>query len=318
VQPTVAVIIAAHNASETIERAIRSALGEPEVAEVLVVDDASTDDTAQVARSLDDGSGRLKVVPMPENGGPSKARNRAIEESTAPWIAVLDSDDFFLPGRIAGMLKHSDGVDLVADDLWQVSETDLDGPRRSLLGTPLVGPRSVGFVDFVTSNVTTRNRYRGELGFIKPLMRRSFLEKHSLGYKEHMRLGEDYELYARALAHGAHLSLLPAQGYISVVRAGSLSGRHTETDLLNLRDANDGISLIPGLGIEQKAALKKHYASIDCRLQWRMLILAVKKRDAVAALACFHRPHPVPLVLAGKLIEQAYLRATRNVRNASR
>ncbi|RUY70024.1 glycosyltransferase, partial [Mesorhizobium sp. M7A.F.Ca.CA.001.13.1.1] len=58
----VCVIIAAKNAAATIAVAIASALREPEVAEVVVVDDASTDDTAGVARSADDGSGRLSVM----------------------------------------------------------------------------------------------------------------------------------------------------------------------------------------------------------------------------------------------------------------
>ena len=61
-QPRVCVIIAARNAARTIPAAIASALREPEVAEVVVVDDASTDDTAQVARAADDGSGRLSVM----------------------------------------------------------------------------------------------------------------------------------------------------------------------------------------------------------------------------------------------------------------
>lgn len=73
------------------------------------------------------------------------------------------------------------------------------------------------------------------MGFIKPLMRRSLLDKNGITYQEVMRLGEDYELYTRALAHGARLVVAPAQGYISV-RAGSLSARHSENDLMHLRD----------------------------------------------------------------------------------
>ena len=69
------------------------------------VDDASTDGTADAARAAGDGSGRLKVLTQPLNAGTSAARNRGIAESTAPWIGVLDSDDFFLPGRLAGEMQ---------------------------------------------------------------------------------------------------------------------------------------------------------------------------------------------------------------------
>src|SRR5262245_1201511 len=97
----VAVIVAAHNAQGTIHQAVRSALEQEHVCEVIVVDDASRDGTAAEARLADDGSGRLAVIPLSENGGPSRARNIALVRSAAPYICVLDSDDYFLPGRIA-------------------------------------------------------------------------------------------------------------------------------------------------------------------------------------------------------------------------
>src|SRR5688572_15861806 len=95
----VCVIIAARNAARTIPAAIASALREPEVAEVVVVDDASTDDTAKVAQAVDDGSGRLCVIRFDVNQGPSFARNAAIARSKSPFISILDADDFFLTGR---------------------------------------------------------------------------------------------------------------------------------------------------------------------------------------------------------------------------
>jgi succinoglycan biosynthesis protein ExoU len=158
----------------------------------------------------------------------------------------------------------------------------------------------------VLSNVTGE-RQRAELGFIKPLMRRQFLEAHHIRYREHMRLGEDFELYARALALGARLLLVPAQGYVSVMRPGSLSGRHTEQDLLHLRDCGDPLAALP-LGAADRDALRQHYLSVDCRLQWRLLILAVKKRDPRAALAAFLRPWPVPRYLLRQLASQCFLR----------
>ena len=78
-RPGVCVIIAARNAARTIPAAIASALREAEVAEVVVVDDASTDDTRDVALAADDGSGRLAVIRFDVNRGPSSARNAAIQ-----------------------------------------------------------------------------------------------------------------------------------------------------------------------------------------------------------------------------------------------
>lgn len=305
---TVTVIIAAYNASDTIKRAVRSALGQAEVLEVIVVDDASTDKTASIARDSDDGSGRLKVLIQDKNAGPSAARNRAVRESGAPWISILDADDYFLPERLAGLLNYAESADLIADDMYQVQEDNIDGPRRNLLTDDFSPPCRVTLQQFVLSNVTRRGRSRGELGFIKPIMRRSFLQEHDITYRENMRLGEDYELYSRALAHGARMILLPAQGYISVVRPNSLSGSHSEHDLLQLRECDEGLMAISGLSDKDRAALQAHYASIDCRLQWRNLILAVKQKDMKAAMECFRRPWPVAPYLLQRLLEQAYVR----------
>ncbi len=306
---SICVIIAAYNAAGAVARAVASALAEPEVSEVIVVDDLSPDNTAQAAQSADDGSGRLKILQQQKNGGPAAARNEAIKASASAWLAVLDADDFFVPGRMKNLLAHAADADFIADDMWQVQENDITGPRKNLLGKTLPQPKTISFAEFVSSNVTRPGKNRAELGFIKPLMRRAFLDAHAIHYREHMRLGEDFELYARALANGARLLILPTQGYVSVVRAGSLSGKHTETDLLHLRDCDRELMQTPNLTQADQQALRRHYLSIDCRLQWRMLILAVKKRNSRAALAAFLHPFPVPIYLFKQLALQAYLRS---------
>lgn len=310
-QPSVTIIIAAYNAEATIARAVRAALAEPEAAEVVVVDDASSDATISAAQAADDSSGRLKILQQHPNAGPAAARNMAIAASTAPWITVLDSDDFMLPGRLAGLLAHADEADLIADDMWQVPEADVDGPRRALIGNRLTLPRTVSLSEFVLSNVTDHGRERAELGFIKPLMRRSFLQQHEIAYQPGMRLGEDYELYTRALAHGARLLLLPAQGYVSVVRANSLSSRHSEHDLQNLRDCDEQLAAIASLTDSDRKALRAHYLSVDARLQWRLMINAVKAKNPLAALKCLLRPWPVPAFVLGQLWQQFKIRVLK-------
>jgi len=311
----VCIIIAAYNAEATIARAIASALAQPEVSEIIVVDDCSGDNTIAMAKSADDGTGRLKILTQPKNSGPSAARNHAIDESSSDWISILDADDFFLPGRIKTLLFYSDEADFIADDMWQVQENAIDGPRKNLLGKSMPQPQMIDFITFVLSNITSAKHERGELGFIKPLMRHEFLKAHNLRYQEHMRLGEDFELYARALALKAHMIIIPSQGYVSVVRSNSLSGKHSELDLLNLRDCDNAILHSIPLSKTEKNALRQHYLSIDCRLQWRLLINAVKNKNIAAAIATFLRPYPVPVYLSKQLAGEFYRRvAARNRR----
>lgn len=300
----ITVIIAAYNAEKTIARAIDSVINDPNVSEIVVVDDASQDKTFEIACQYMDSRNKVLVLKQDENGGPACARNRAITVSSSPWITILDADDFILPGRMAGLLAFQDEADLIADDMWQVNEQDINGPKRLLIGDKLALPAKISFAQFVRSNVSDHQRERAELGFIKPLIRRQILEDNEIFYHESMRLGEDYELYCQALAHGARMILAPAQGYVSVVRSTSLSALHREKDLLLLRDCDLHLACIKNLSSDDKNALWEHYKSVDCRLQWRLLINAVKQRHVVAAIKTFLRPWPVPKFLAHQLFIQ--------------
>lgn len=307
----ITVIIAAYNAERTIERAIRSALAEPEATEVVVVDDASVDRTVPLSHACDDGTGRLKILTQKENNGPAAARNYALRESTKPWVTVLDSDDFFISGRLKGLLSQAQGFDLVADDMFQMLENSVDGKCKKLLGEAINLPREVSFEDFVLSNVSCKKRERAEMGFIKPLIRRAFLAQHQLCYAENMRLGEDYELYARALGCGAKMILLPAQGYVSVVRSNSLSGNHSIQDLVQLYECDRVLMRDINLTPVEKNALRIHSISIDKRLQWRKLIDAIKNKKLLSALGTFTHHHQVTLFLLSNLLMEMYSRTLK-------
>ncbi|MGH7019204.1 MAG: glycosyltransferase family 2 protein [Brevundimonas sp.] len=294
----VAVVIAAYQASASIGAAVRSALAEPEVSEVWVVDDASADGTAAEALRQDDGSGRLHVLTQAVNRGPAAARNRALALVHATWVCVLDADDHFLPGRIGRMLSAGGEAELIADLPLR------DGAAPTEVCPPL---QVVDLEQFIRANISRPGRSRQEMGFIKPLMRCDFLAEHSLTYDEELRLGEDYDLYARALALGARLHLLPPMGYFATTRADSLSGRHGIADLERLRDCDLRLARLRRLSPSEGRAVRAHYQSLDARVQWRRLIEAVKARDVAGGLATFTSP-AVAAHLIGQLAEQAWLR----------
>ena len=88
----ISVVIPAFNRGGTVARAIDSALAqERPAAEVIVVDDGSTDATAQVVGRY---GGKCLLIRQ-DNAGVSSARNRGIEASRGDWIAFLDSDDYW-------------------------------------------------------------------------------------------------------------------------------------------------------------------------------------------------------------------------------
>lgn len=310
------VLIAARDRADTIERAVQSALAQDEVRAVILVDDGSTDETAVRASQCDPQGKRLTIKRLRSSVGPSAARNIALNLSTAPWIAVLDGDDFFLPGRLSALLFKSGDWDLVADDIVLVRDDTVDQPvLQPVLFSGHREPFVLRLEQFVLGNVRRHGILRTELGFIKPVIRRSFLDAHHLRYDEMLRLGEDYALYARALAAGARFLIVPVPGYASVWRADSLSGRHTKQDLERLRESDAELIVKSKLTRTEQRALRRHYLSIDCRVQWLTVIEAFGSRQYLHAIAAFTRSPTVTAFLISRLIEEFQQRAIRRIQS---
>lgn len=104
---TISVIIPAYNAEKFIGEAIESALAQTRPAkEVVVVDDASTDRTVEIARSFGD---RVTVLGNAVNSGPGHSRNAGVAASTGDYLAFLDADDVVAPNHLdvmAGLLDR--------------------------------------------------------------------------------------------------------------------------------------------------------------------------------------------------------------------
>ena len=304
------VLIAVWNNAGTIERAVRSALSDAHVNNVIVIDDGSTDDTAAVVSSLKDEAGdRLILRRLERNGGPAVARNRGLDSSTAPWVAILDGDDYFLPDRMKALLDASEGADFVADDQVQIKEEG--GNAEFLIGHSTT--MTIDLATFVTENLSGGPRLRKEFGFLKPIMRRSFLDSHQLRYDEQLRLGEDFALYTRALAAGAIFRIVPARTYASIVRSSSISGHHTKMDLERLRESSRSLGQLPRLTGRERALLRMHYEAIDARIQWLNVIDAVKCRNIAAFLPPFFVRWTTSVYLAGRLWEQVVLRSKKSL-----
>jgi succinoglycan biosynthesis protein ExoU len=313
-KPTcVDVLIAAWNNANTISRAVRSALSDGYVNRVIVIDDGSTDDTFSVVNLLKNEVGhRLVLQRLERNEGPSVARNRGLGLSTAPWVAILDGDDYFLPSRIGALLGASEGADLVEDDQIQVMEGKDNDP--AFTGEFLIGHETTITLDlatFVAQNLNKRARLRKEFGFLKPIMRRSFLDLCQLRYDEALRLGEDFTLYTRMLAAGAVFKVIPSRTYVSVVRSNSISGNHSKRDLERLRDSSRALERLPKLTSQERKLICRHTEAIDARVQWLNVIDAVKMRSAAAFLPPFFVRRTTFIYLMSCLWEQIVLRSKK-------
>ena len=113
------VVIPTYNREGTLPRAIASVLAQTAAdIEIVVVDDGSTDNTAAVARAIDDP--RVTYVGQP-NRGVSAARNAGAAVATGEFLVFLDSDDELLPDAIATLEAAAAGHDLVVSGVVKVS-----------------------------------------------------------------------------------------------------------------------------------------------------------------------------------------------------
>ncbi|ETX13175.1 hypothetical protein OCH239_12965 [Roseivivax halodurans JCM 10272] len=314
--PEVSVIVAAWNAAPTIGGAVSSALRQRGVrVEVIAIDDASTDGTRAELERLAEVHKHLHIVVQTVNSGPAAARNSALALARAPYVTILDADDEMAPDRLGKLLSIArlGNWDIVADDLFKVPSHHPDAPRERLWSKTEIGCVKINFEEFIQGNLTRLHGGRGELGFLKPLIRREFLEWHNLRYDQSMRLGEDYALYAEALAAGARFCLTDPFGYHALVRPESLSGRHEAADLAGLVRVDQQLASRSDLTTSERKMLKIHEIETQKRWRWLRLIEAVKSRDIVDAVRCFIAPPSVIASLCARLGEQVLLRSAARI-----
>jgi len=137
--PTVSVIIPTYNRAHLVGRAIRSVLNQTyQDFELIVVDDASTDNTEEVIRSFDDN--RIRYIRHDENKGAAAARNTGIRAARGWYIAFQDSDDEWMPTKLEKQIKALENapakVGVVYTDMWRIYSG-----KKKYWHSPIIAPQ---------------------------------------------------------------------------------------------------------------------------------------------------------------------------------
>lgn len=104
--PLVSVIMPAYNSAEFIEASVKSVLDQNYTNwELLVVDDASTDDTPNILQKFSEREKRIRLIRNESNQGPGISRNKGIKAAQGDFIAFLDADDLWKPEKLEKQLK---------------------------------------------------------------------------------------------------------------------------------------------------------------------------------------------------------------------
>ncbi|MFA6226872.1 MAG: glycosyltransferase family 2 protein [Candidatus Paceibacterota bacterium] len=185
--PRISVIICTYNREKFIERAIRSALAQSfSDFEIIVMDDASSDNTEKIVRDLIQDNAKIKYFKNDTNLGISKNRNKALNTAQGKYIAILDSDDFWIDNN-----KLRKQVDFLENNLDYI----LIGSNIKIIDEK---ENFIKNTDFETEDVEIRKKIlkSNQIPHSSVMYKKDTVEKIN-GYNERLSCDEDLDLFLR-------------------------------------------------------------------------------------------------------------------------
>lgn len=217
-QPQLSVVMPARNAAPWIEEALDSVLGQAvEAMEVIVLDNGSTDATAELVRALADQDARVRLVRSQATSA-AAARNEGVDLSTGEYLVFADSDDIVPDGAYDALLASLDasGADLAIGDHLKFSPSDTWSPTK----------RWHDFTDHQTARLPSDvpGLLAGRACWNR-VFRRSFWDREGLRFPILESL-EDMEPMTRAFVSARTIDVVPRAVYLYRDRAdgSSVSG----------------------------------------------------------------------------------------------
>lgn len=280
--PTVSVIMAAFNVENYLPQALQSVQQQSlKSLEIIVVDDGSTDQTRAILADHAVQDRRIRVLSA-HGAGPAGARNLAIANARGRWISIVDADDLIDPDRLERMvfIAETRGVDAVADNLLAFYEAP--GMKDHVWIDPAVWPseRKLTFADLMMGGL--EGATQPEIGYLKPIIRRSRLAAFATPYRDELVIGEDLDLMARWTAAGLSYLYLPQPGYRYRRHASSLSYRLSPDQVQGMIDALDTLDVNAPCHDAQSVAFRRSVLVAEKAYQTN---LARLKSGDLAALA---------------------------------
>jgi glycosyltransferase involved in cell wall biosynthesis len=188
--PSVSIIIPTFNRADLIPRSIKSVLNQTYMDfELIIVDDASTDNTEDIIQNIDDS--RLRYIKHEENRGGSAARNTGIRAAQADFIAFQDSDDEWLPEKLDKQMRIFEDapltVGVVYAGFWRI-----EGGQKQYIPGPSQQVRDGDIHDQLLKGnfITTQ----------AAVVRKECFKKAGL-FDEHLARLQDWELFIRISRH---------------------------------------------------------------------------------------------------------------------
>lgn len=216
----ISVIVPVYNSIECLEKCVRSLCAQTYAnLEILLIDDGSTDGTAELVEELAKTDSRI-LIHHKKNGGASSARNAGISLAKGDYLAFADSDDYLEP-YVYEKLQRA--LAMGAYPVAQISrdEVDEDGKRLPDVCIPPKREWFCASADFIRELLL----HQGDCSFCTKLFPREVFGAHRFPEGE---LNEDFRLLVEILQEITGIVILPEQGYHVVARKSSTTRTRTK------------------------------------------------------------------------------------------
>lgn len=220
--PLISVIVAAYNYERFVGQTLECLQAQTYSNwECVVVDDGSTDDTAQVVARYAEKDARIKYIRQ-ENQGPSAARNNGLMKASGQFVQFLDADDLIesekFERQVEYLERHAE-VDIVYGSMHYFNSENVTERRYSIWGEDKPWMPEISGAG---KEVLTRLILQNILAINSPLIRRSVIEEVGL-FDETLKGPEDWDYWLRCAAQGKYFQYQNIEGTLALVRSHPLS-----------------------------------------------------------------------------------------------
>ncbi len=300
--PAFSIVVPTYNRAARAAAALRSVLAQTDGDfECLVVDDGSTDGSRRTLEAFSDP--RLRFFFNESNRGQHACRNQAIREAKAPWVCFLDSDDLYLPGRLAALRKAIDarpraGFWFTNAYVFRLGRVigRLFEPGRPIPQGRVPGYYALGdvFLPYVTTTVCLRKEAFERFGC----------------FREDLHILEDTQLYAQMLAGGLEVGAIGEPLAVRFLHEGQIT-RDYGTDFAEAALAIEASGAPPQERLRVRKRLTGEVAGYWLKSlmpeEARRLLLREWGGAARSSLLYWETFVPAPLLAAARAARRAWL-----------
>lgn len=249
--PLVSVILPAYNAEKYIRDAIMSIVNQTyKNMEIIVIDDASRDNTVSIVNSIDDD--RIKLLVNEKNMRQSATRNKGIMLAKGKYIANMDSDDISLPNRIEKQVIYME----------ENMDVDVCGTFAKTFGEKSY------VVEYPIDSQTLGTRALYATPFAHPtvMFRKSSIKRYEIAYDSHFVYAQDFELFSRLALKKSKFANIPEILFLYRISSEQISYKHfSEQQIFRGEVIERNISCLAGRKINLYTLTMDRYSVKDVR-----------------------------------------------------